>query len=193
MIASIRGTILSFTDDTLIVEVGGVGLRLLVPSSVFDGSVGVGRQISLFTHLVVREDSLTLYGFKTEEERTMYETCLSISGVGPKMALAIISTLSPDLLRQAVATEEAGIISRVPGVGKKTAEKIIFNLRGKLQTDFINTGGSALVDETDTEVIAALTALGYSLVEAQTALQNIPQDAPDDVETKIRLALGYFA
>ncbi len=193
MIASIRGTVLSFDDDTVIVEVGGVGMRVLVPSSVFDGSIGIGRTISLFTHLVVREDSLTLFGFKTEEERTMYETCLSVSGIGPKLALAIISTLSPDLLRQAVATEEAGIISRVPGVGKKTAEKIIFNLRGKLKTDFANLGGSSLVDETDTEVIAALTALGYSLVEAQTALQNIPKDAPDDVESRIRLALGYFA
>lgn len=192
MIASVRGIILSHTQDTLVVEVGGVGLLVQVPATVFDGSVGIGRTIHLHTYLAVREDALTLYGFPSEEERKLFETLIGVPGVGPKMALSVLSHLSTDMFRSALASEDPALLSRVPGVGKKTAEKMIVFLKDKL------TGGlpvSQLVGVTalDTELIAALTALGYSLVESQAAIQSIPKDTPADIEQRLLIALRYFS
>lgn len=192
MIASIAGTVLSFTDDSLVVDVGGVGLLVHVPSTVFDGSVGVGQTVNLFTHLAVREDSLTLYGFAALEQRTMFEALVGVSGVGPRLALSVLSTLSPDVLRSAVGGDQPEVISRVPGIGKKTAEKIVFHLKDKLGPT-LPALATMQISDADTEVLAALAALGYSVVEAQTALQSLPKDAPDDVEARIRLALQYFS
>ncbi|MFQ5406997.1 MAG: Holliday junction branch migration protein RuvA [Anaerolineales bacterium] len=192
MIASIAGTVLSFTDDSLVVDVGGVGLLVHVPSTVFDGSVGVGQTVNLFTHLAVREDSLTLYGFAALEQRTMFEALVGVSGVGTRLALSVLSTLSPDVLRSAVGGDQPEVISRVPGIGKKTAEKIVFHLKDKLGPT-LPALATMQISDADTEVLAALAALGYSVVEAQTALQSLPKDAPDDVEARIRLALQYFS
>jgi Holliday junction DNA helicase RuvA len=192
VISSLRGTILSLTPDSLVVDVGGIGYRVLIPSSVADSVDGVGRTVSLHTYLAVREDALTLYGFSTEEQRALFELLLGVSGIGPKLALSVLSTLSPDVLRRAVAQDQPEVFGRVPGVGKKTAEKIVFHLKDKIGREFTLSGLSALSDS-DTEVIAALTALGYSLVEAQAALQSLGKDAPPDVEERVRLALRYFA
>ncbi|MEK7276252.1 MAG: Holliday junction branch migration protein RuvA, partial [Chloroflexota bacterium] len=178
--------------DFLVVEVGGVGLKVFVPSSVFEQVEGVGRALFLHTHLIVREDALTLYGFATEEQRTLFETLLGVNGVGPKLALAVLSYVSPDTLRRAVAQEQPEVLDRVPGVGKKTAEKIVFHLKDKFGPG-LPLGTSISIGEVDTEIIGALTALGYSVVEAQAALQSIPKDAPKDIEERVRLALQYFA
>ena len=131
MISSLRGTVLSITPDVLVVEVGGVGFKVLVPASVAEAAEGVGRTVSLHTHLAVREDALTLYGFGSEEQRALFELLLGVNGVGPRVALAVISTLSPDVLRRAVAHEQPEVFNRVPGVGKKTAEKIVFHLKDR--------------------------------------------------------------
>jgi Holliday junction DNA helicase RuvA len=192
MISSLRGTVLAVAPDSLVVEVGGVGFKVLVPASVAEGADGVGRTINLFTHLAVREDALTLYGFGSEEQRALFELLLTVNGVGPRLALAVLSALSPDVMRRAVAHEQPEIFNRVPGVGKKTAEKIVFHLKDKIGKE-VGLGAITALSDRDTEVIAALTALGYSLVEAQAALQSIPKDAPDDVEERVRLALRYFA
>lgn len=193
MISSLRGLLLSIQPpDTCVVEVGGVGFKVFVPASVLDG-VTAGHVIFLHTHLIVREDALTLFGFGAEDQRALFELLLTVQGVGPRLALAILAALSPDVLRRAVLHEQAEVFSRVRGVGKKTAEKIIFALKDKLGP----AAGLAAVtaaSDVDTEVIAALTALGYSIVEAQSALQAIPKDAAaDTVEDRIRLALAYFA
>lgn len=191
MIDSISGQVARLEKDAVVVLVGGVGLRVVVSRSVFELVTGVGAAVTLFTHLIVREEELSLYGFASEEERTMFEILLTVSGVGPRSAIAILSTLSLDQLRNAVGREEAAILTRVPGIGKKTAEKIVFELKSKLRTDMLPE--LAALADTDADVIAALTALGYSIVEAQTAIQSIPRDAPKDVETRIRLALQYFS
>lgn len=191
MIASIQGTVRSVSENALVVEVGGVGLRVRVPTTVFDGSVGVGKPVSLHTHLAVREDALTLYGFVTEEQRSVFEVLLGVSGVGPRLALSVLSTLSPDVLRNAVVGEQPEVISRVPGIGRKTAEKIVFHLKDRLGARL--PALAAALEDIDTDVLAALTALGYSVVEAQSALQSLPKDAPDDIEERIRLALRHFS
>jgi holliday junction DNA helicase RuvA len=192
MIDIVQGHVAKHEKDYVVVMVGGIGLRVSVPRSVLQDIRGVGDAIMLFTHFIVREDGMALFGFASEEERTVFETLLTVSGVGPKMALSILSTLSTDHLRNAIAREEPQLLTRVPGVGKKTAEKIVFELKGKLES----AGGLAAlggVSDTDAEVIDALTALGYSIVEAQQAIQSIPRDAPKDVPSRVMLALQYFA
>ncbi|HOA22672.1 MAG TPA: Holliday junction branch migration protein RuvA [Aggregatilineales bacterium] len=192
MIASISGTLLAIGENTITVQVGGVGLLIYVPSSVFNKLGRIGQPVELVTHLVVREDSLTLYGFASEEEKAIFEMLLGVSGVGPRLALAIVNTLAPNVLANAVQKDDPDIIARVPGIGKKTAQKIVLELKGKLVAQDL-PAGLAAVSHADTEVIEALTAMGFSLVEAQAALQSIPRDAPDDLEERVRLALAYFA
>jgi Holliday junction DNA helicase RuvA len=192
MISSLRGLIQHTSPDHLIIEVGGVGLKVFVPSSVFEHIEGVGKMAFLHTHLIVREDALTLYGFASEEQRTLFETLLTVQGIGPKLALSVLSFVSPDNLRRAVSSEQPDLLDRVPGVGKKTAEKIVFHLKGKFGSG-LGLGGVGPVTDLESEILSALTALGYSIVESQAALQSIPKDAPADVEDRVRLALQYFA
>src|SRR5574341_1118912 len=192
MISSLRGLIQHIDNDFLLVEVGGVGIKVFVPSSVFEHVDGVGRMIFLHTHLIVREDALTLYGFATEDQRALFETLLGVQGVGPKLALAVLSYVSPDNLRRAVGQEQPEVLDRVPGVGKKTAEKIVFHLKDKFGPG-LPLGATVPITDLDTDVLSALTTLGYSVVESQAALQSIPRDAPKDVEERVRLALQYFA
>ncbi len=191
MIARLSGVVAALRRDTLVIQVGGVGLLVHVPASVLQQCEGVGRPLELVTHLHVRENELALYGFLTEEELDLFELLLGVSGVGPKVALATLSTVSPETLRQAVVREEPALLSRVPGVGSKTARAMIFHLRDKLAV----AGGEAapLMTDQDAEVIGTLTALGFSIVEAQTALQNIPRDPQMSLEERVRRALGYLA
>ncbi len=191
MIARLSGTVWSIGENHVIVRAGGIGFQVQVPSGVLAQLDSVGQPVELFTHLNVRENELALYGFLTEEELALFRLLLSISGIGPKVALALLGTVSPDALRQAVVQEEPGLLSRVPGIGPKTARAIIFHLKDKL----IPTGAVAapLLGDADVEVIAALTGLGFSLVEAQAALQSLPRDEDLPVEERVRQALAYFA
>jgi holliday junction DNA helicase RuvA len=191
MIDILTGQVAVIGDQHLVVMVGGVGLRVHIPRSVREIVDGRGQTITLYTHLVVREDALTLYGFADGDERALFETLLSVSGVGPRLALAIISTLTVAQLQNAVAREEPDMLTRVPGIGKKLAQRLALELKDKLAIE--PSTGLAAISDIDTDVLAALTALGYSVVEAQTALQAIPRDAPQDVETRVLLALQYFA
>ena len=190
MIASIQGTIAATESDHVVIVVGGIGFKVFVPRSVTERRTT--DEIFLHTVLIVREDAFTLYGFPTVEERGLFEMMLTIYGVGPRLALAILSTISIDHLRGAVVNEKAEVLTRVPGVGKKTAQKIVFELKDKL-----GFGLDALpvmaFDDLNTDVMDALVALGYSIVEAQTAIQSLPPDAPETVEDRVRLALQYFA
>jgi Holliday junction DNA helicase RuvA len=155
-----------------------------------DTNPEVGQALFLHTKLIVKEDSLSLYGFTSTEERELFETLLGVSGIGPKLALATLSYLSPDILRSAVVNNQPEVLAKVPGLGKKTAEKVVFNLKdafeAPISTDYTPT-------ESDTEVLSVLTTLGYSMVEAQAAIQSIPVDSDDEVEARVRLALKYFA
>lgn len=191
MIASLAGIIESKGTDYLVISVGGVGFRVNATLRTV-GEIGrIGDDVYLFTMLVVREDSLSLYGFQHELERVTFETLLSVSGVGPRLALSILNTLSPEMIASAVQKEDPAPLATVPGVGKKTAAKIALDLKGKLGPE---TGleGLGMLASSDTDVIEMLTALGFSIAEAGAAVQSIPRDAPDDLEERVRLALMYF-
>ena len=190
MIATLRGEIAQVEETAVILEVGGVGLRVFVPASVRSRSKA-GDALLLYTHLVVREDALILYGFESQAERELFNVLLGVDGVGPKVALSVLSTMTIDSIQRAVFADEADVLSRVPGVGKKTAQKMALHLKDKLKPMDALASMAAMNDK-DSEVLAALTALGYSVVEAQAAIQALPKDAPDDTEERLRLALQYF-
>lgn len=190
MIATLRGEIVQVEETAVILEVGGVGLRVFVPASVRSRSKA-GDALLLYTHLVVREDALILYGFESQAERELFNVLLGVDGVGPKVALSVLSTMTIDSIQRAVFADEADVLSRVPGVGKKTAQKMALHLKDKLKPMDALASMAAMNDK-DSEVLAALTALGYSVVEAQAAIQALPKDAPDDTEERLRLALQYF-
>ncbi len=192
MIASINGKVLQSGEQELVVAVGGVGLRLHVPANLAQ-ETRPGEDVFLHTHLVVREDSLNLYGFAHASECALFRTLLGVNGVGPRLALTILSTLSPDAVRRAVFNEQAEVFQRVPGIGRKTAQKMLLYLQDRLEPSLDDLSGISALGDVDTEVLDALTALGYSVVEAQAALQRIPKDAPADVETRLRLALQSLA
>jgi len=190
MIASISGTIQRVGKDNLVVNVGGIGLRVFVPRGVLEQAGPVGRSTSLYTHMLVREKELSLYGFESEEDLNLFEILLDVNGVGPKVGLSMLSTLSQEVIRGAIAREETAVLQRVPGIGKKTAERIMFQLRDKL--DFTaEISAVPYMRDVDADVIDVLTTLGFSIVEAQTALQNIPRDETD-LDTRVQLALQYL-
>jgi Holliday junction DNA helicase RuvA len=190
MIASLRGVVQRVGELELVLELAGVGLHVAVPAGFLRQEIEVGDTIFLFTHLIVREDALTLYGFPSTEQRSLFVELMSVSGVGPRLALAILSHLSGDVLRSAVVNNQPGVLAQVPGVGKKTAEKLVFHLKDRMQAP---EGMPEPIEGLDSEVVGVLTALGYSIVEAQTAVQSIPQDFSEDIEDRVRLALRYFA
>ena len=190
MIATLRGEITQIEDNAIIVETGGVGLRVAAPKLLRE-RVKTGEAVFLYTHLVVREDAWHLYGFESQAERELFTTLLGVDGVGPRTALAVLSTLTIDTVQRAVFSEEPDLLSRVPGVGKKTAQKMVLYLHDRLKP-VSGLEKIASMSDADSEVLAALTSLGYSVVEAQTAIQSIPKDAPGDVEERLRLALQQF-
>ena len=190
MIATLRGEITQIEENALIIEVGGVGMRVFVPAPL-RGRMKSGEKHLFYTYLVVRETELSLYGFDSQGERDLFVLLLGVGGVGPKAALSVLSTMNIDAVQRAVFNDEPELLSRVPGVGKKTAQKMILYLQDRLKpVDTLQT--VATMSDADSEVLAALTALGYSVVEAQTAIQSLPKDAPDDIEERLRLALGHF-
>jgi Holliday junction DNA helicase RuvA len=190
MIATLRGEIAQVEENALILEVGGVGLRVFVPAPLRTRTKA-GEALMLYTHLIVREDALTLYGFESPAERELFSTLLGVDGVGPKAALSVLSTLTLDAVQRAVFADETEVLNRVPGIGKKTAQKMAIHLKDKLKPMDTLASVAAMTDR-DGEVLAALTALGYSVVEAQAAIQALPKDAPEDTEERLRMALQYF-
>ncbi len=194
MIRSVRGTVLHQGKGYLVIEVGsavgGVGLKVATPEAI-SLQAKEGEQMLLHTYLQVREDALSLYGFTSEDELDMFELLLGVNGVGPRVALAALSTLSPDALRAAIANEQPELVARIPGVGKRTAQKIVLDLKDKVGAPSGVFRGLANITHADSEVIDALTGLGYSIVEAQRAVQRLPKEAVG-VEERLRLALSQF-
>lgn len=190
MISTIAGKVTATGSDSVILDVQGIGFEIAIPKTLAT-ELKIGEPVMLYTHLHVREDILALYGFATPEDKRFFNLFLSVEGIGPRLALAILSTLSLDVIRGAIVSEKPEIFSRVPGIGKKTAQKILIQLQGKIS----NEGEGYLIQRissVDEEVLEALVGLGYSVVEAQSAVQSLPADTPDTVENKLRLALQYF-
>lgn len=192
MISSLRGTLLRTTAEYVIVEVGGVGFKVFVPTSTLATLGSSGDRITLHTHLHIREDNLSLFGFSTEEELSTFELLIGVSGVGPKVALAVLSASSTDSLRMAIATGNAEMLRRIPGVGAKTAGRIILELKGKIDTTALSPReADGFVG--DAEVYSGLVNLGYSPAEAQAAVRSLPPDGGSTIEERIVAALRYFA
>ncbi|PKO18548.1 MAG: Holliday junction branch migration protein RuvA [Chloroflexi bacterium HGW-Chloroflexi-10] len=192
MIASIQGIIIHKGNDFLVVSVSGVGFQLYVSNELVNKSQ-IGETLFFHVYLIVREDSLSLYGFETEIEKKYFTLMLGVNGVGPRLALAIINTLSIDAINKAVISEQADLFARVPGVGKKTAQKIVIQLQGKTISSDGFEGVIGMMQDVDLEVLDALTALGYSIVEAQAALQSIARGTSNEIEDRLREALKYFS
>ena len=192
MIASLSGRLTAIGKSFVVMQVGGVGFQVFVPRTLLDSQPELGQEIQLFTHLHVRENELTLFGFGSEDELTLFRMLQTVSGVGPKAALSILSNLPPDRLRLALAEEDAATLSRVPGIGPKTAKKLVFDLKDKVAAELQGAGPRPAISEADIDLIAALTGLGYSVVEAQEAIRSLPRE-PLPFEERVRLALVYFA
>lgn len=187
LISSIAGTLRGMGTDWVDVGVGGVTFRVSMPDTSAAALGRVGESVSLYTSLQVREDSLTLYGFPTEDERQTFETLINISGIGPRLALAILARFSPQSLVQTVEEGDTKTLSTVPGIGRRTASRIALELKGKLDLDFVGGGGSA----PDSELVDALTALGYGDGEAREALSKTVSEGQSE-EERIRAALEYL-
>lgn len=190
MIATLSGRVSAVGKTYLVVDVGGVGFKVHVPTGLLKHDQP-GQTIELYTFLQVRENNLSLYGFINKDELALFELLLSVERVGPRVALSMLSVLSPEALRTAIAQGNTDVLARVPGIGPKTARKITFDLKDKVEAATGVAAVPALTDA-DVEVIEALTSLGYSVVEAQAALQSLPTQEVS-LEEKIRLALAYFA
>jgi Holliday junction DNA helicase RuvA len=152
----------------------------------------LGQERTFFTHLHVRENELILYGFGSEEELALFRLLLGVSGIGPRTALSVLSSLSSDRLQAAIAQEDTATLARVPGIGPKTAKKLIFDLKDKIALGMLPEEARPAFTGADTDLIAALTTLGYSLAEAQEAIRSLPGE-PLPLEERVRLALLYFA
>jgi Holliday junction DNA helicase RuvA len=192
MIASIRGIIQSIGVDHLIVETGGVGLLIYAPRSTLNAVGQIGSETFLYTLLIVREDALTLYGFSDPAQRNLFEQLIGVSGVGPKIALNLLSSGSPDEIQKSIAGGDIARLARVPGIGKKTAERIVLELRGKIDLRQLPGTTSGNVSTLDRELTDILISLGYSTTEAAAAVAALPADAPPTLEERLRLALRYF-
>ena len=191
MIATLQGRIVARGENYVIVDVGGLGFKVFVPSSRLERLEGIGQEASFFTHMHVRENEIALYGCSTPDELALFELLLGVSGIGPKVALSVVSIMSTDDLRDAIARGDVVMLTRIPGVGKKTAARVMLDLRDKLGVG-LDFAYSPVLTHADAEVISALTSLGYSIAEAQAALRSLPhEDLP--LEERIRLALQYFA
>lgn len=192
MIATLQGEVVGLGDHTVVVAVGGIGLQVSIPTPLH-GGLRMHDHLFLYTHLIVRQDLLALYGFETEQDRHFFNLLLGVDGVGPRLAMAVVSVLSVDAIRRAVASEQAEVFSRVPGVGKRTSQKILLHLQDKIKDQGVLEMASMVSGGADESVMEALTTLGYSIVEAQSALQSIPREAPQEVEERLRIALQYFS
>ena len=187
MIGKLTGTLLEKNPPEVLVDCHGVGYEVQVPMSTFYNLPNLGEKISLLTHFIVREDAQLLYGFATAQERQTFRALIKITGVGPRMALSLLSGLSIDELAQAVALQEVGRLVKVPGIGKKTAERLLLELKGKLGDAVVSGAASQVKSDAQSDILQALLALGYNDKEAAIGLKALPADV--EVSDGIKLAI----
>jgi Holliday junction DNA helicase RuvA len=190
-LARLRGVVEEKGADWLIVDVAGVGILASVPASTADATAG-GARVQLYTHLHVREDALTLYGFATRDDLLLFEQLIGVSGVGPRAALGLLSALDYAQLTTAIASGHADLLRRVPGIGQKTAERIVLDLRDKVTPAEPATVSAPGLKRADEELVAALMGLGYTQAEASAAAERLPPDGDAALEERVRQALAYF-
>ena len=201
MISYVKGALAEKSGDRIVVEAGPVGLGIYVPLSVLEVLPPLGEEVKIYTYLQVREDDLSLYGFLNRQDLDMFRRLIGVNGIGPKGALGILSALSPDDLRLAILTGDAKAISKAPGVGAKTAQRIILDLKDKVSAeemlasvaDTEERTSVPLMQEAGREAATALVALGYSNLEASKALKNVQITEDMDAEAVLRASLKYLA
>ncbi len=191
MIASLHGKIESTGGDGAVINVNGVGFRVYMPTSTISLLGRTGDEAHLQTHMVMREDSVTLYGFSTTEELELFQILTTVSGLGPKLAIAVLSAMSVEQANMAIATGSSEMLVTISGIGKRMAERIIVELKDKVGAGLIASPAAQFAQE-NTDVIAALSSLGYSIAEASQAVATLPS-SDLDLEEKVKLALQYFS
>lgn len=191
MIASLHGRLESLGSDSAIINVGGIGFQVYMPTSTLSTLGTIGEEVQLYTHFHLREDNATLYGFASADELRLFQTLIAVSGLGPKLALGMLSVMSVDKLTMAIATGSVDLLTIVPGIGKKVANRLVLELKEKIGAGWVTTPGVQLAEE-NTDVLAALTSLGYSVSEASRAVASLPPSSELSLEEKIKLALQYF-
>ena len=187
MIATLEGILEYCGSDSIVINVGGVGFRVYVPDSTLRRLGAVKGRVFVYTHLYVREDNIALYGFASSEEMTLFKSLISVSGVGSRVALALLSALSPEQLVMAITSGNIDLISQVPGIGRKLASRLVIELRSKLEKEWKEVALPLVPESAD--VIAALTSLGYSVSEATKAVSRLPASEELGLEEKVRMAL----
>ena len=191
MIAGLRGILESLGSDWAIINVNGIGFQVYMPTSTMSALGTIGKEVKLYTHLHLREDNATLYGFASDDELRLFQTLISVSGLGPRLALAMLSAMTVDRLTMAIATGSVDLLTEIPGIGKKMANHLILELKEKIGVGWVITPAAQLAEE-DTNVLAALTSLGYSVSEASRAVASLPPSSELSVEERVKLALQYF-
>lgn len=192
MIASLKGTIETLNVDSAVINVGGVGFQVFMPVSTLLTLGGLGEEVRIHTYTHVRDDAILLYGFSAEEDLKLFQMLINVSGVGPRLALAMLSAMSVEQLVSAIAGGSEELLTSVPGVGKKLAARLVLELKDKMNTGWM--GAKVVpVGEGDGEVVAALLGLGYSASEASRAVASLPHDRKLTLEDKVKCALGYFS
>jgi len=187
MIAGLIGRVHLVTNDSILVNVQGVIYQVVTSGRTIAELGSEGQEVEVHTHFVVREDAQTLYGFLTQHELIWFQTLIGVNGIGPRLACAVLTRFTPEALMDAVSREEVALLSTVPGIGRRTASRILLDLRGKLPEDLSGTPVPVTSEQTD--VIAALQALGYSSSEAQSAIARLPVDPGVPVEQQVLAAL----
>jgi Holliday junction DNA helicase RuvA len=188
MIAFLRGSIVSMKEDALVLDVGGVGYKVFVSSYTSGKVAGTGGEVSLHVFTYVREDILALYGFLTAEELEMFELLISVSGIGPKAGLGILSIADPHMVCTAILDHDASVLTRVSGVGKKTAERVILDLENKVGKLAVAFGASSGKTPMEADALDALVAMGYAPGEARDALRSVPESMRD-IGDRVKYAL----
>lgn len=191
MIAGVKGKIEILGNNYIVIDTGGISFQVFVPTSTLSKVGEIGHEAKLYTHLHVREDNLSLYGFNTPRDLLLFETLITVKGIGPKLGLAMLSALDVEQLTMAIAGGDANLLTAVPGVGKKTAERIVLELKDKIGSTWMLTQDMEAM-RGNSEVVAALTSLGYSVSEATRAVSSLPSSTQISLEEKIKLALHYF-
>jgi Holliday junction DNA helicase RuvA len=191
MIATLEGILEYRGEDSVIINVGGIGFRVYVSSSTSSQLGAVKSRVSLYTHLHVREDNISLYGFASSEELTLFKSLISVTGIGAKLALTLLSALNPEQLVMAITSGDIDLLSQTPGIGKKIASRLVVELRGKLEKEWKEVAWPLAPEHVD--VIAALTGLGYSVTEATKAISRLPDSEELSLEEKVRMTLQQMA
>jgi Holliday junction DNA helicase RuvA len=192
MIVALEGTLEHRGIDSAVVKIGPLSLKVYIPGSTLSRLGAVGDKVHLHTHLYLREDNIAIYGFSSTEELALFQNLISVSGIGPKAALAFLSTFSVEQLASAIISGNVDLLTQVPGIGKKIAGRVVLELKGKLEKGWEGAIIPALTPE-DADVVAALTSLGYSLREATQAVSNLPASEDMNLEEKVKLALSQLA